>query len=141
VLADVGRNGISVLWVGVGQDVLDQVVAILVAGDVDERNPGAVNSTLADAVQVTAQELGSANLQTLLYHLGRELVHAVLGCVADDMIDGSAAIGGGAVLADVLDAPVAELAMSNDVDVLQDFFDAGALNTCQSRFKASSMIG
>ena len=57
------------------------------------------------------------------------------------MVNGAATVSWSPVLADVLDAPVAELAMSNDVDVLQDFFDAGALNTCQSRFKASSMIG
>jgi hypothetical protein len=46
------------------------------------------------------------------------------------MVDSSAAISWGTVLADVLDAPVAKLAMSNDVDACQDLLNARALEIC-----------
>lgn len=44
------------------------------------------------------------------------------------MIDCTAPIGGSTVLTDVLDAPVAELTMSHDIDVEKDFLDAGTLH-------------
>lgn len=47
------------------------------------------------------------------------------------MIDGSAAIGWRAMLADVLDAPVAELSVCNYIDVTQNFLDARSLRGCQ----------
>ena len=56
-----------------------------------------------------------------------ELVHAVLSCIAQDGVDGAASISWRAVLADMLDAPVAELAVSNNVNALQDFVDARTL--------------
>lgn len=115
------------LGIRVGQDVLDQVVAVLVAGDVDQRDARTVRTAFADAVQVAREELRSSDLEALLNDLGRELIHAVLGRVADDVVDGTAAIGGSAMLADVLDAPVAELTMGDDVDVCQDLLNAGTL--------------
>lgn len=43
------------------------------------------------------------------------------------MVDGTTAIRRSTVLTDMLNAPVAELAMGDDVDVCEDFFDAGSL--------------
>jgi hypothetical protein len=43
------------------------------------------------------------------------------------MVNGTAAIGRGTMLADVLNAPVAELAMSNDIDTSENFVDARTL--------------
>lgn len=43
------------------------------------------------------------------------------------MVDGATTIGGSTVLADVLNAPIAELAMSNDIDTSEYFVDAGTL--------------
>lgn len=127
VLPDVGSDDLAVLVGSVGQDVLDQIVAILVAGDVDERDAGTIVATLADTIEVATQELRAADLEALLDNLGCELISAILGGIANDVVDGAATVGRGTVLADVLDAPVAELAMGNDVDVGKDLLDAGAL--------------
>lgn len=43
------------------------------------------------------------------------------------MVDGTAAIGRGTLLADVLDAPVTELTVSDDIDTSENFIDAGTL--------------
>lgn len=69
VLPDVSSNDLAVLRVGMGQDVLDEVVAILVAGDIDQRDAGTVVSTLADAIQIATQELGTSDLEALLNNL------------------------------------------------------------------------
>ena len=127
VLPDMGSHDLAVLRSGVGQDPLDEVVAVLVAGNVDERNTRAVVTTLADAVEVALEELRTTNLQTLLNDLRGKLVHAVLGRIADDMVDGTAAILRSTMLADVLDAPVAKLAMGDNVNVGKDLLNAGAL--------------
>ncbi|MBE3045571.1 hypothetical protein IMZ48_24095 [Candidatus Bathyarchaeota archaeon] len=118
---------VAVLGTGVRQDVLNQVVAVLVAGNVNERNARSVGTAFADPIQVSTEELGSANLQALLDNLGGKLVGAVLGRVPDDVVDGTAAVGGSAMLADVLDAPVAKLPVGNNVNVREDFLDAGSL--------------
>jgi hypothetical protein len=46
------------------------------------------------------------------------------------MVNGSAAISWSTVLANVLNAPVAKLAMSNDIDACKDLFNAGTLGNC-----------
>ena len=127
VLANVRRHHLAVNLIRVRQDVLDEVVSVLVAGNVDQGDARAVNSALADAVEVAAKKLRTSNLETLLNDLGGELIHAVLGSKADDMVDGAAAVSRGAMLANVLNAPVAELAMSNDIDTSEDFVDARTL--------------
>jgi len=127
VLADMGSNDLAVLGSGVGQDVLDEVVAVLIAGNVDQRDPGTVHAALADAVQVAAEELGTTDFQALLDDFGSKLVHAVFGSIANDMVDSPAAIRRSTVFADMLDTPVAELTMGNNVDVCQNFFNARAL--------------
>lgn len=127
MLPDVSSDHISVLGIGMGQDVLNEVIAILVAGNVDQRNAWTVETTLADSVKVTAKKLGTSDLEALLDHLGSELIHGVLCSVTNDMVDGTAAVGRGTVFADMLDAPVAKLAVSHDVDVGKDFFNAWAL--------------
>jgi hypothetical protein len=43
------------------------------------------------------------------------------------MIDGTAAVSRGTVFADMLDAPVAKLAVCHNVNVCKDFFNAWAL--------------
>jgi hypothetical protein len=63
----------------------------------------------------------------LLSIRGGILIHTVLRCKAEDVVDGTAAISRGTMLADVLNAPVAELAMGNHIDASEDFVDAGTL--------------
>lgn len=127
VLADVGSDNLPVLWVGVGQDVLNQVVSVLVARNVDEWNAWAIWAAFTNTVEVAGEKLNTSNLEAFLDDLGSELIHAVLGSVSDDMVDGAAAISWSSVLADVLDAPVSELAVSDDVDASKDFLDTWAL--------------
>jgi DNA-binding transcriptional regulator YdaS (Cro superfamily) len=127
VLADVGRHDLAVLRVGMSEDVLNQVVAVLITGNVDERDARAINTALTDAVQVTAEKLRPTNLEALFNDLGGKLIHAVLSSKADDVINGAAAVGWSAVLADVLDAPIAKLAVSHDVDIGENLLNAGAL--------------
>lgn len=69
VLPDVSRNDLAMLRVGMGQNVLDEVVAILVAGDIDQRDAWTVMSALANAIQIATQELGTSNLEALLNNL------------------------------------------------------------------------
>ena len=82
---------------------------------------------LADTFQVTLQELASSNLETLLDNLGSVLINAVVCSKSKDVIDSTAAIGWGTVLADVLDAPVAELTVGDDIDACQNLVDAWTL--------------
>lgn len=125
-------HDLAVLRVGVRQDVLDEVITILVACDIDQGYTRAVDTSLTHSVQVANEKFGPANLQALLHDLGGELIHRVLRRVADDVINRTAAVCRGAMLADVLDAPIAKLAMSHDVDVGKDLLDAGALERIKS---------
>ena len=127
VLADMSGNDLAVLRVGVRQDVLDEIVAVLVAGNVDQRDAWTIKPALADTVEVPTQKIRPANLQTFFDHLRGKLIHAVLGSIPDNMIDSPAAVCGGAMLTDVLNTPIAELTVGDDVNVGQDFLNAGAL--------------
>ena len=136
VLPNVRCDNVAVLRSRVGENVLNEIIAVLVTGDVDERNARSVDSALADTVKVATKKLRATNLQALLNNLGGKLVHAILGSIADDMIDSAAPVRRGAMLADMLDAPVAKLAMSHNVDVGQDFFDAGTLGSNVSTMRS-----
>jgi hypothetical protein len=114
-------------WVGMGENILDEVVTVLITGDVDQWDSRTVKATLADTVKVTTKEINTTDLEALLNDLGGELVHTVFGSIANDMVDGTAAISWGTMLTDVLDAPVAKLAMSHDVDATENLLDARAL--------------
>ena len=90
-------------------------------------NAWAIWAAFTNTVEVAGEKLNTSNLEAFLDDLGSELIHAVLGSVSDDMVDGAAAISWSSVLADVLDAPVSELAVSDDVDASKDFLDTWAL--------------
>jgi len=130
MLSDVLSNNLTVLWVGVSENVLDEIIAVLVTGDIDQWDARTIETTLTDTVKVAAEEVNTTNLEALLNNLGSKLVHAVLRGVADDVVDGSAAISWGTMLADVLNTPITELAMSNDINACQDLLDARALKLC-----------
>lgn len=115
------------LGIRVGQDVLNEIIAILVAGNVNQWNTRTVKTALADPVKVAAKKLGASDLEAFLNNLGRELIHGILRSVPNDMINGTAAVRRGTMLANVLDAPVAKLTVRHDVDVGKDFLDARAL--------------
>lgn len=127
MLPDVSSNHVSVLGVGMGQDVLNEIVAVLVAGNVDQGNARTVETTLADSVKVAAKKLGASDLEAFLNDLGSELIHGILRSVSNDMVNGTAAVRRSTMFANVLDAPVPKLAVRDDVDVGKDFLDAWAL--------------
>lgn len=54
VLANVSGDDLTVLRIGMCEDVLDKVVAVLITRDVDEGNTGSVHTSLTDPIQVTA---------------------------------------------------------------------------------------
>jgi hypothetical protein len=128
VLANVLSNDLAMLRVGVRQDILNEVVAILIACNVNQGNARTIWTTLADTIKVATKEFNTTNLEALLDNLGSELVHAVLRSIADDVVNCPAPISGSAVFADVLNAPVAKLTVSNNIDALEDFFNAGTLS-------------
>jgi len=76
------------------------------------------------------QEVGARYLETLLNHLGSELIGTILSSEAKNMLDGTALVSRTAVLANVLDAPVTELTVRDDVDASEDFVDTGTLKLC-----------
>ena len=131
VLSDVLSNNLTMLRVGVRENVLDEIVAVLITGDVDQWNTRTVETTLTNTIKIAAEEVDTTNLEALLNDLGSKLIHAILRGVADDMVNCPATISWGTMLADVLDAPVAKLAMSNDVNACQNFFNARALEYCK----------
>lgn len=139
MLADVGCHNIALLRAGVGKDVLDQVVSVLVAGDVNQGDPGTVDPALTHAVEVPGQEIDATDLETLFHNLGGVLIHTVLGCESNDMINRTASILWSTMLAYVLDAPVTKLAMGDNVDAGKHLFDAGSLWSCQSMASSKTM--
>jgi hypothetical protein len=130
VLSDVLSNNLTMLGVGVSENILDEIVSVLVTSDVDQWNARTIETALTDTVKISTEEVNTTNFETLLNDFGSKLVHAVLRGIADDMVDGSATISWSTMLADMLDAPVAKLAMSNNVNACQDLFNAGALENC-----------
>ena len=137
------------LGIGMGQNILDEIVSILITSDwilvskcfieslraltIDQRDAGTIGTPLADSLEVALQKFSSTNLETLLDDLGGELIHTVLGGIPKDMVDGTATVSWGTMLTDVLDAPVAKLAVSNYVDAGEDLVDARALCRISTR--------
>jgi hypothetical protein len=62
VLANMLSNNFSVLRVGVSQNVLNEVVAILVTRYINQRDAGTVKTTLTDTIKIATEEVNSTNL-------------------------------------------------------------------------------
>jgi hypothetical protein len=127
VLADVAGDDLPMLRVGVSQNVLNEIVAILVAGDINEWNSRTIKTTFADAIQVTTQKFNATYLQALFDHLRRKLVHAVFRSISNDMISGTTAISWSTMLANMLDAPISKLAVGDNVNAGKYLFDTRTL--------------
>jgi len=56
------------------------------------------------------------------------LVHTVFGGVAKNMVDSATTVSWSAMLADMLNAPIAELTVSDNVDAIEDLGNARTLN-------------
>lgn len=127
VLAHLRSNNVLMLGTGVHEDPLHKIVAELVASNVDEWHTWTIGAAFADAIQVAIEERLATNLETFLNDLGCILVDAILGREADDVIDSAAAVGWSTMLTDVLDAPVSELTVSDNIDAGKNLVDGGAL--------------
>lgn len=57
VLANVSSNDLATLRISVGKDVLNEVVAELVASNVDKRHARAVRASFADDIKVAVKEV------------------------------------------------------------------------------------
>ena len=97
------------------------------AHTIDQWDARPIGTTFTDTLEVSLQKFRSSNFEAFFDNLGSELIHAVLGCIAEDMVDSAASISGSAMLADVLDTPVPKLPMGNDVDAVENFVDAWTL--------------
>jgi len=73
------------------------------------------------------QELGASHLETLLDDLGSKLIGTVLSGEAENMLNSTTLVSRATVLADVLNAPITELTMRDNVDTGEDFVDARTL--------------
>lgn len=94
---------------------------------VDQRDARTVSTPFTHTLKVALEEVSATNLEAFLDDLRGELIHAVLGSIAEDMVNGAAPIRWCSMLADMLNAPVPKLTMSNNVDAIQDLDDARTL--------------
>lgn len=132
MLSNVLSNNLTVLRIGMSENILNEIVAVLVTRNVDQWDSRAVESALTDAIKIAAEEINTTNLEAFFDDLRSKLIHAVFGCIANDMINGTTAISWSSMLADVLDAPITELSMGNNINASEDFFNARTLQTVSS---------
>ena len=85
--------------------------------------------SFTDPIKVAIKKVWSADFQTLLDDLGRELIHAVLGREAQDMVGGAGAVRDRPVFTDVLDTPIAKLAMGYHIDACKHLVDTWTLGS------------
>lgn len=77
--------------------------------------------------KVAVHELDTTDLEALLYNLGSKLVDAVAVSIGENVVDDAALVRWRTMLAQVLDTPIPELAMSNEINACNDFFNGRAL--------------
>lgn len=128
VLPDVSCHYLAVLRGSVVENPLNEIVAILIAGDIDQGNASAVSASFTNAVQVATKKIRPSDFETLLDHFGCKLVGAVLGRISNNMVHSAASVGGSTVFTNMLDAPVAELAVGHNINIGQNFFDTWSLS-------------
>ena len=62
MLSNVLSNDFPMLRVGMGENVLDEVVAVLVTRDIDQRNTWTVETTLTDTIKIATEKVNPTNL-------------------------------------------------------------------------------
>lgn len=127
MLADVVGNLLTLVVMGVHENPLDEVIAVLVASNIDERNAWTIWVSRGNDPKVAIKKLDATDLEALLNDLGSKLIDAVAVGVDKDMIDDTTFVGRRAMLAEMLDAPITKLAMSNEVNADDHFFDSRTL--------------
>lgn len=99
-----------------------------------------VSTARADSREVAIQELCASYLQAFLHNFGGKLIHAVIDGVMDDMLDCATLVMGSAVLTNMLDAPVAELTVSEYINLCYDFFNGRSLFAVSIKFSAQALL-
>jgi hypothetical protein len=127
MLANVDADLLTVMDMSVHEDPLDQVIAILIARNVDERDAWSIWVSSGDDSEVAIKKLDTTNLEALLNNLGGVLIDAVTVGVDKDVVDDATLIGWRAMLTEMLDAPIAELTMRNEIYAVDHFFDGRTL--------------
>ena len=127
MLADVNGDLLSLMMVGVHEDPLDQVVTILIASNVDERNAGTVWTSGGNDTKVAIQKVKTTDLEAFLDDLGGKLIDAVAVRVGKNVVDDPSFVRRRTVLAEMLDAPIAKLTMSNEINIADDFLNGRPL--------------
>jgi hypothetical protein len=127
VLADVNRDLLTLVVVGIHQDPLNQVVAVLIPGNVDEWDARTIWMRSGNDAEVTFKELHATDLEALFDNFGSELIDTVAVGIAKDMVNDSALVWRGAVLAEMLNTPISKLPVGDEINVVDDFFDGRAL--------------
>ena len=127
MLANVNSDLLPLVMMGVHQDPLNQIVAILIPRNVNERNTRTVRMCSGNNAKIALKELHTTNLQTLFDNFGGKLIDAVAVGIAQNVVNDSALVWRGAMLAKMLNAPVAELPVRNEINVGDDFLDGRAL--------------
>lgn len=82
-------------------------------------------------IEIAVQEIVTADLEALLNHFGCKLIDGVFRGKAKDVLNGASAVGDRSMFANMLNTPIAELTMGNNVDTGQNFVDTRALWVCQ----------
>lgn len=80
-----------------------------------------------DDSKIPLHEISATNLQTFLNNFGSILVNAVAVGIGKNVVDDTALVRRGTVLAQMLDTPVAKLAMRDEVNAGNDFLDSRTL--------------
>lgn len=127
MLSDMDGNLLSLLLMGIHENPLDEVVSILITSNVNQRNSWSVRVRCGNYVEVSVKELNATNLETFLNNLGSILINAIAVGVDKNVVNDTSFVRRSTMFTQVLDAPVAELTVSNEVDVGDDFFDRGSL--------------
>lgn len=69
MLTNMSSHDLAVVRVGVRQNVLNEIVAILIASNINQGDARTIDSAFAYTVKISAQELGASYLEALLDHL------------------------------------------------------------------------
>lgn len=94
---------------------------------VNERDTWTIWVSSGDDAKVPLEKFDTTDLEALLHNLGSKLVNAVAVRVHEDVVNDTTLVRRGTMLAEVLDAPIAELTMSDQIDVGNDFLDGRTL--------------
>ena len=130
--------------VRMGENVLDQIVTILIARNcryrsmrslyrdnflltINQGDARTILTTFADTLQIAFKELRTANLEALFDDFGSKLIHAVFCGIAKHMVNSTGPVLRGPMLTNVLDAPIAELTMGNNVNIIENLVNTGTL--------------